>query len=121
MLRRLRWPACRRHRRRPTRIGDSAPQLVRPGGDIRPPRKVAGAEPVYPPLAKAAGIQGVVVLECTIGPDGRVSGIRVLTGHPLLDGAAVAAVEGWSYTPTLLNGVPVSVLMTVTVDFRLRR
>jgi protein TonB len=97
------------------------PPLVRAGGEIRPPRKVAGADPVYPPLAKNAGIQGIVILECTIGPDGRVSGIRVLRSHPLLERAAIAAVEGWSYTPTLLNGVPVSVLMTVTVDFRLRR
>ena len=98
-----------------------APTLVRAGGDIRPPRKLAGANPVYPESAKAARIQGIVILECTIGPDGRVSAIRVLKGQPLLEGAAVAAVEGWSYTPTLLNGVPVSVLMTVTVEFKLSR
>jgi TonB family protein len=47
--------------------------------------------------------------------------VRVLRGHPLFDAAAIAAVEGWSYTPTKLNGVAVPVLMTVTVDFRLRR
>ncbi len=102
-------------------VASPPPPLVRVGGDIRPPRKIAGANPVYPPLAKSAGIQGIVILECTIGPDGRVSSVRVLRSQPLLERAAVEAVEEWSYTPTLLNGVPVSVLMTVTVEFKLSR
>jgi protein TonB len=97
------------------------PRLVRALVDVRPPRKLAGAAPVYPPLAIAARVEGSVVLECTIGVDGRIGAVQLLRGHPLLSPAAALAVSGWSYTPTLLNGVPVSVLMTVTVEFRLNR
>jgi protein TonB len=97
------------------------PRLVRAIADVRPPRKLAGADPVYPPLARTARVEGTVVLECTIDRDGRIGAIRMLSGHPLLNAAAVDAVTGWRYTPTLLNGVPVSVLMTVTVEFKLKR
>lgn len=62
----------------------------------------------------------MVVLECTLTPEGRVANARVLRGHPLLDGAALHAVTQWVFTPTLLNGVPVPVIMTVTVKFELR-
>jgi protein TonB len=76
--------------------------------------------PVYPPLAVAARVQGSVRLECVIGEDGRVSEVAVVQGHPLLDAAAVEAVRQWRYRPTLLNGVRVSLVLTVVVDFRLR-
>ncbi len=92
----------------------------RPGGEIREPVKVRHVAPVYPPLAIAAHVQGTVVLECMIGEDGRVSNVTVLRGNPLLEPAAAEAVREWRYLPTLLNGVRVSVLLTVTVDFRLR-
>ena len=65
-------------------------------------------------------MQGVVILEATIGPTGTVTDVNVLRSVPLLDEAAVAAVRQWQYTPTLLNGVPVPVIMTVTVNFSLR-
>jgi TonB family protein len=58
-------------------------------------------------------------MECTISPQGNVVDVKVLRGIPLLDGAAVDAVKQWIYTPTLLNGVPVPVIMTVTVKFKL--
>jgi protein TonB len=61
----------------------------------------------------------VVVLEATISPSGEVTGVKVLKGIPLLNDAAVNAVREWRYSPTLLNGVPVPVIMTVTVNFRL--
>lgn len=96
------------------------PQVVRVGGVIREPRKVRDVPPVYPRVALAARIQGVVILECTISPQGRVEGVQVLKGVPTLDEAAVAAVKQWAYTPTLLSGVPVGVVMTVTVNFVLR-
>ena len=64
-------------------------------------------------------VQGVVILECTISPQGKVTDVKVLRGIPLLDQAAIDAVKQWVYTPTLLNGVPVPVIMTVTVNFRL--
>ena len=65
-------------------------------------------------------MQGVVIVEATIGPDGKVSDARVLRSIPLLDQAALDAVRQWVFTPTLLNGVPVPVIMTVTVNFTLQ-
>lgn len=75
--------------------------------------------PVYPAEAIAARVQGVVILECTISPEGKVVTVKTLRGVPLLDEAAIEAVRQWEYTPTLLNGVPVPVIMTVTVKFKL--
>jgi protein TonB len=94
--------------------------FLRVGGSVREPRKVRHVAPAYPPLAVAARVQGSVTLECVIGEDGRVSEIVVVRGHPLLDEAAADAVRQWRYTPTLLNGVRVSVILTVVVAFRLR-
>jgi protein TonB len=92
---------------------------VRVGGQIKSPRKVRDTAPVYPEVAKQARVEGVVILEATISPQGRVENVRVLRGSPLLDDAAANAVKSWVYTPTLLNGVPVPVVMTVTVSFKL--
>jgi len=61
---------------------------------------------VYPSIAQSARVQGVVIVEATIGPDGKVSDARVLRSIPLLDQAALDAVRQWVFTPTLLNGVP---------------
>jgi periplasmic protein TonB len=74
--------------------------------------------PVYPPLAQKTRIQGIVVLEATIGKDGSVNNLRVVSGHPLLIRAAIDAVSQWQYRTTLLSGDPVEVLTTVTVTFR---
>lgn len=91
------------------------------GGTIRRPVKVGGNDPVYPPMARAASVQGIVIIEATIGADGHVVNARILRSLPLLDQAALDAVRQWQYTPTLLNGVPVPVIMTVTVNFTLSR
>jgi protein TonB len=99
--------------------GRGVPAAVRVGGTIREPRKLKQVNPMYPEIAKQARVQGVVILECTISPQGNVSSVRVLRGIPLLDAAAVDAVRQWVYSPTLLNGVPVPVIMTVTVNFKL--
>ena len=99
--------------------GSRAP--VRPGGDLQPPAKRRHVAPDYPDLARRAGVQGVVILECVIDPSGKVAEVRVLRGHPLLEAAAVDAVRQWVYSPTRLNGVPVAVLLTVTVQFRIPR
>ena len=90
------------------------------GGAIRTPVKVRDVPPVYPPIAQAARVQGIVILEATIGADGRVVNARVLRSVALLDQAALEAVRRWEFTPTLLNGVPVPIVMTVTVSFVLR-
>ena len=76
--------------------------------------------PQYPSIAQSARVQGVVIIEATIGPNGRVADARVLRSIPLLDAAALDAVRQWEFSPTLLNGVPVPVIMTVTVNFTLR-
>jgi protein TonB len=96
-----------------------APPPVRVGGRVKEPTKLKAVPPVYPDAAVAARIEGVVILECLISPQGRVTEVKVLRGVPLLEEAAVDAVRQWIYTPTLMDGVPVPVLMTVTVRFDL--
>jgi protein TonB len=93
---------------------------IRVGGRIKPPVKVKDVLPRYPKLAADARVQGTVILECVISPRGSVTDVKVLRGAPLLNEAAVEAVRQWVYTPTLLNGIPVPVVMTVTVQFDLR-
>lgn len=90
---------------------------LRVGGDIQPPRKLRHVAPVYPELARAARREGIVILEAVIDEDGHVRSLRVLRSVPLLDHAALDAVRQWQFTPTLLNGQPVPVVMTVTVGF----
>ena len=94
-------------------------KAIRVGGQIKEPKKLKHVNPEYPDIAKQARVQGVVILECTISPQGKVTDVKILRGIPLLDQAAVGAVRQWVYTPTLLNGVPVPVIMTVTVNFKL--
>lgn len=92
---------------------------LRVGGEVPEPRKIKHVNPSYPDAAKRARVQGIVILECTIDTQGRVSNVNVLRGVPLLDQAAIDAVRQWVYTPTLLGGAPVPVIMTVTVNFKL--
>jgi protein TonB len=96
------------------------PLRVQQGGLVKPARLVHRVEPVYPPLAKAARISGVVQLEGVIGTDGRMRELQVRSGHPLLVGAAVEAVRQWVYAPTTLNSEPVEVIAPITVTFRLQ-
>jgi TonB family protein len=90
---------------------------VRVGGQIKPPTKVKDVKPVYPAIAQTARVTGSVTIEATIGEDGKVSDAKVVRSVPLLDQAALDAVRQWEYMPTLLNGVPVPVLTTITVNF----
>ena len=92
---------------------------VRAGGAIPEPRRIHAVPPVYPPVARQTRISGVVILEVLIDPDGNVTNATVLRSIRLLDKAAVDAVRQWKYEPTVLDGVPVSVVMTVTVAFSL--
>lgn len=96
------------------------PTPVRVGFGVRAPQKLREVNPVYPPIAQSARVQGIVIIEATIGADGRVTNARILRSVPLLDAAAIDAVRQWEFTPTLLNGVPVPVVMTVTVNFTLK-
>jgi TonB family protein len=92
---------------------------IRIGGGVKTPTKIRDVKPEYPPIAQSARVQGVVIIEAIIDDAGQVAAARVLRSIPLLDQAALAAVEQWAFTPTLLNGVPSPVLMTVTVNFLL--
>jgi protein TonB len=89
------------------------------GGNIRNPTKITDVRPVYPQVAQAAKVSGRVIIEATIGADGRVMNARILKSVPLLDQAALDAVLQWRFTPTRLNGVAIPVIMTVTVNFTL--
>jgi protein TonB len=95
----------------------TAPAPLRIGGNIRPPTKVKDVTPVYPAIAKSANVLGEVVIEATIGTDGKVSDAKVVRSIPLLDRAALDAVRQWEYMPTLLNGVPVPVTTMVRINF----
>jgi protein TonB len=86
---------------------------------MQAPRKIVHVSPRYPPTAQAARVQGLVVLDAVIDSAGRVTDVRVTHSIRLLDEAAVDAVRQWRFTPTLLNGEPVSILLTVTVRFTL--
>jgi protein TonB len=87
------------------------------GAALRAPRKIHDVTPVYPEAARQSNVQGIVVLEATIGPDGSVQHARVLRSIPLLDEAAIEAVRQWRFEPSQVNGQPVPVIMTVTVSF----
>jgi periplasmic protein TonB len=99
------------------------PAVVKPmpvGGNIKAPTRLSYADPVYPQIAIAAKIDGMVILEATIDETGVVRDVKVLRSIPMLDQAAMDAVKRWRYTPTRLNGVAVPILLTVTVTFALR-
>lgn len=100
-------------------VQEQAP--LRLGNGIKPPLKVRDVAPTYPSIARAAHVEGIVIIEATIGLDGKVQDARILrSANPLLNAEALNAVRQWEYTPTLLNGIPVAIVMTVTVNFRLR-
>jgi len=92
---------------------------VRVGGQIQPPTLISRVEPVYPNVAVVARMQGVVILEATVNAEGRVTDLKVLRGIPVLDRAAMDAVKQWRYSPVILNGRPVSFILTVVVSFSL--
>ena len=98
---------------------DSTPQTVRVGGDIKPPVKTKNVAPVYPSFAVGARIQGVVILEATIGTYGKVKELKVLRSIKELDDAAIKAVRDWEYKPTLVNNQAVQVITTIPVNFSL--
>jgi TonB family protein len=103
----------------PVLTSPSGATPVRVGGAVLAPSQIRKINPVYPEIARTARVQGVVIVELLIDEQGHVSSARVLRSIPLLDQAALDAVKQWEYTPTLLNGAPVPVIMTATVQFTL--
>lgn len=96
-----------------------APQSIG-SGRIQPPKKIKDVKPIYPPSAQNDRVSGVVVLESVISTSGCVAEARVLrSADTRLDWAALRAVLQWQFTPTLLNGNPTLIIMSVTVNFQL--
>jgi TonB family protein len=93
--------------------------VYRVGAELPPPSRIG--VPKYPPPAQAAGIQGVVTAEIVVNESGEVADVKIVRSIPLLDDAALAAVRTWRYDPTLVDGHPVPVRMTVTVNFTTSR
>jgi periplasmic protein TonB len=110
-------------------LSDAAPPVPRPARMAHPPRVSAmmegnllhRVEPQYPPLAKAAGIQGTVVIKAIISRGGTIEKLQVQGGHPLLVIAALRAVRQWKYRPYYLNSEPIEVETEITVNFLLNR
>ncbi|HXZ29209.1 MAG TPA: energy transducer TonB [Terriglobales bacterium] len=80
---------------------------------------ISKVEPVYPPMAKVARVQGQVVLHAVISREGTIENLHVVSGHPMLIQSALDAVKQWRYKPYLLNNEPVEVETEIVVDFRL--
>ena len=95
------------------------PTRIRVGGNVQAANLVKKVEPVYPPLARQALIDGTVRFTAIIGGDGHILNLQLVSGHPLLVPAAQDAVRQWVYRPTLLNGTPVEVVTQIDVPFTL--
>jgi len=103
--------------------GASAGALREPlriGGTIGPPRKIKDVKPLYPQIAVFQQARGTVIIEITIGTDGKVQDTRIVHSVPQLDLAALEAVRQWEYEPTRVNGVLVALAMTVIVNFTIQ-
>ena len=96
-----------------------APQRIRVGGNVQANNLVYKVQPEYPALAKQARIQGTVRFTATIGKDGHIIDLSLVSGHPLLVEAAAEAVKQWVYRPTLLNGNPIEVITVIDINFTL--
>jgi TonB family protein len=98
------------------------PSRLGVGGTVEAAKLVSRVQPLYPESAKAAGVQGTVVLHAVIGMDGKPLSLRVMNSQidPDLARSAVEAVSQWRYTPTLLNGEPIEIDTTVSVVYSLQ-
>jgi len=97
----------------------AAPQRVRVSQGVSTGLLIRKVQPNYPPLAKAARIQGHVLLHAEISKEGTIQNLQLVSGHPMLAPAAIEAVKQWRYRPYLLNGEPVAVETEVDVNFSL--
>jgi len=97
----------------------ATPQRVRVSQGVTQGLLIHKVQPNYPPLARQARIQGAVVLQAVISKEGTIEGLKLISGHPMLAPAAIDAVKQWRYKPYILNGEPVEVDTTITVNFTL--
>ena len=97
----------------------AAPSRIRVSAGVQQGNLISQVKPVYPAIAKSARISGAVVLQAEISKQGTIENLRVISGHPMLVQNALEAVKQWRYKPYLLNGEPVPVETTITVNFTL--
>ena len=97
----------------------AAPRRIRISQGVTKGLLIQKVEPPYPPIARAARIQGQVVLSAIISQTGEIENLVLVSGHPMLVPAAIEAVRQWRYHPFLLNDEPVEVETTITVNFEL--
>lgn len=97
----------------------ATPQRVRVSQGVTQGLVLHKVQPAYPPLARQARIQGSVTLQAEISKDGSIQNLRLISGHPMLAPSAIEAVKQWKYKPYILNGEPVEVETTITVNFTL--
>src|SRR5665811_1312261 len=101
------------------RFVPATPTRIRISGGVTKGLLIQRTEPTYPTLARAARVQGDVILSAVIDTNGQIQNLQLVSGHPMLVPAAIAAVKQWRYKPYLLNGQPVEVETTITVIFTL--
>jgi protein TonB len=104
----------------PTALPPPPASVVRIGGQLKPPRIIRKVEPVFPALAVSARLNAILVLEAEVDVHGYVKFVKVLSGHPIFDDAALEAVRQWRYQPLLLNGEPTGFILSVVINFNLK-
>jgi TonB family protein len=99
------------------------PRRIRIGGNVQATKLISQVKPIYPENAQRSGIEGTVLLHAVIATDGSLLSIGVTNtlADPELAAAAIDAVKQWHYQPTLLNGQPMEVVTTISVNFRLQK
>jgi len=105
----------------PVKQAPAQSKQIRVGGNIQAANLIRRVTPVYPPVAKAARIQGIVRFTATIAKNGTIQNLQVISGQPVLVPAAAEAVKQWVYRPVLLNGEPVEVITQIEVNFDLNQ
>jgi len=103
-------------------VSDAPPAMpgrIKVGGNVQGAMIITKVTPVYPAEAKQAGVSGQVLLAAVIGKDGTIQELNAVSGTQPLIQAAIDAVKQWVYKPTLLNGSPVEVETTITINFTL--
>jgi TonB family protein len=101
----------------PLQLPSNVTGRIRVAGNVQTANLIRKTEPQYPDDARNAGITGEVSMSATIGRDGTIQNLELISGHPRLVQAALQAAETWVYRPTLLNGAPVEVVTTITISF----
>ena len=99
-------------------MAQDAPSRISVAGSVQDAQISRRVNPIYPPLARTAGVDGAVQLQVFIGADGSVTKVEKVSGHPMLVRAAIDAVSQWKYKPTVINGKSVEVVTTIEILFK---